>query len=111
MPNLPLQAAPVVAQILGGTAVLVAGNAVQLIINNGKDVVNVTVNGTSLIDSVRQNTKTAEREQKHCDNWENILINITQNKDIQEASKKLKDKIEEMHKHMNEYNNSKIQVF
>ena len=107
MPNLPLQAAPVVAQIVGGTAVLVAGNAVQLIINNGKTVVDVTVKGVSVIDTERQNKKTAKREQKHCKNWEDILDNYNSKyKDIQEASKKLKDKIEELHKHVDEYKNS-----
>ena len=75
MPNLPLQAAPVVATVMGGAAVLVAGNAVQLIINNGKTVVDVTVKGVSLIDTERQNKSTAKREQKHCKNWEDILDN------------------------------------
>eukprot|EP00944_MAST-04C_sp_MAST-4C-sp1_P011910 g11910.t1 len=112
MPNLPIHAAPAVAQIVGGTAVLVAGNVVQLIINNGKDVVNVTVNGTSLIDSVRQNKRTAEREHELCKAWEDILDQCNPKyKDIQELIKKLKDKIEELHKHMNEYKNSKFKFF
>ena len=91
MPNLPLQAAPVVATVMGGaavTATLAVGKVVQLTLDNGKTFIDVVVLGNSVVDTLRQNTKTAKREQKHCENWEDILDKYnSKNKDIQEASK------------------------